>query len=66
MNTWFTGGLAKALKINNEYAALHDEAIDEMQRYTVQPVTMRASEGANNSSIFDASSCDKGEEDDES
>ncbi len=53
MNTWFRGGLAKALKINNENTALYDEAVDEMQRYTVHPVAVSASESANDSSIFD-------------
>ena len=58
MNTWFRGGLAKALKIDNENTALYDEAIDEMQRFTVQPVTISAAESANDSSIFDQNSSD--------
>ena len=53
MNTWFRGGLAKALKINNENTALYDEAVKEMQRYTVQPVAVNAADNANDSSIFD-------------
>ena len=53
MNTWFRGGLAKALKISNENTALYDEAVEEMQRYTVQPVTVSEQESANDASIFD-------------
>ncbi len=64
MNTWFRGGLAKALKINNENTALYDEAVDEMQRYTVQPVAIGSSENTNDSSIFDQNNEgeDEGEE----
>ena len=61
MNTWFRGGLAKALKINNENTALYDEAVDEMQRYTVQPAAISAAENVNDSSIFDQISNDEGE-----
>ena len=60
MNTWFRGGLAKALKINNENTALYDEAVEEMQRYTVQPVAVSATESANDSSIFDQNGGDEG------
>jgi hypothetical protein len=60
MNTWFRGGLAKALKISNENTALYDEAVDEMQRYTVQPVAISAAESANDSSIFDQNGGDEG------
>lgn len=35
MNTWFRGGLSKALHIKNENAALYDEAVKEMEKYTV-------------------------------
>lgn len=65
MNTWFRGGLAKALKINNENSALYDEAVDEMQRYTVQPATISAAESANDSSIFDQNGGDEGGGNDE-
>lgn len=53
MNTWFRGGLAKALKINNENTALYDEAVEEMRRYTIHPVSVAASESTNDASIFD-------------
>lgn len=53
MNTWFRGGLAKALKINNENTTLYDEAVEEMQRYTVQPIAANSAESVNDSSIFD-------------
>ena len=65
MNTWFRGGLAKALKINNENTALYDEAVAEMQRYTVQPVAISAAESANDSSIFDQNGGDEGGSNDE-
>lgn len=65
MNTWFRGGLAKALKISNENTALYDEAVDEMQRYTVQPVAISAAESANDSSIFDQNGGDEGGGNDE-
>lgn len=53
MNTWFRGGLAKALKINNENAELYDEAVEELQKYTVQPPN-ESSSGQNETSMFDA------------
>ncbi len=52
MNTWFRGGLAKALRISNENTALYDEAVEEMQRYTVRPASVTGRE-ANDASIFD-------------
>lgn len=60
MNTWFRGGLAKALKINNENTAMYDDAVKEMDRYTVHPTDIRASEVANDASIFDQGEADKG------
>ena len=53
MNTWFRGGLAKALKINNENAELYDEAVEELQKYTVQPPN-ESSSGQSETSMFDA------------
>jgi hypothetical protein len=53
MNTWFRGGLAKALKIKNENTALYDEAVEEMERYTVRPAAGGVAESANDASIFD-------------
>lgn len=52
MNTWFRGGLAKALKITNENTVLYDEAVEEMERYTVRPASASDRE-ANDASIFD-------------
>lgn len=60
MNTWFRGGLGKALKLNNENTALYEEATKEMDRYTVSPTNIRASEVANDASIFDQNAADKG------
>ena len=38
MNTWFRGGLAKALKVNdNDNVELYDEAVAERAKYTVVP-----------------------------
>jgi hypothetical protein len=54
MNTWFRGGLAKALKIKNENSALYEEAVAEMEKYTVEPIRGDGSGGdVNDSSIFD-------------
>ena len=36
MNTWFRGGLAKALHIPCEEAKLYEEAVAEMDKYTVK------------------------------
>lgn len=60
VNTWFRGGLAKALKINNENTALYEDATREMERYTVHPTNIRASEVTNDASIFDQGETDKG------
>ena len=60
VNTWFRGGLAKALKINNENTALYEDATREMERYTVYPTNIRASEVTNDASIFDQGETDKG------
>lgn len=60
MNTWFRGGLGKALKINNENTTLYEDATREMERYTVHPANIRASEVANDASIFDQGETDKG------
>lgn len=61
MNTWFRGGLAKALKVKNENAELYAEAVEEMQRYTVEPVKAAGSDLSNDTSIFDV----QGGDDDE-
>lgn len=38
VNTWFRGGLAKSLKITGiDNVRLYDEAVEEMERYTVHP-----------------------------
>lgn len=53
MNTWFRGGLAKALRIQNENAMLYDEATAEMDKYTVKPSVANEVSGGNDASIFD-------------
>lgn len=53
MNTWYRGGLAKALKINNENVRLYDEAVSEMDKYTVSPPNRESESGTNDASIFD-------------
>lgn len=54
MNTWFRGGLAKALKIENENTRLYDEAVEEYKRYTVEPKYSEEQGSTNDVSIFDA------------
>lgn len=61
MNTWFRGGLAKALKVKNENAQLYDEAVEEFQRYTVEPVKATSAEVGNDTSIFDNQGSDSDE-----
>ena len=56
MNTWFRGGLAKALKISNENSRLYDEAVEEMAKYTVVPAPVGANDNVNDASIFDGES----------
>lgn len=53
MNTWFRGGLAKALKIKNENTELYDEQIAEMKKYSVDPAKEASQESIPDSSIFD-------------
>lgn len=62
MNTWFRGGLAKALKINNENSALYEEAVEEMGQYTVHPVSVTASDSSNDASIFDQGAGEGGDD----
>lgn len=56
MNTWFRGGLAKALKIGCANARLHDEAVQEMEKYTVHPPSPTDDAMTNDTSIFDVPS----------
>lgn len=62
MNTWFRGGLAKALKVKNDNALLYDEAVEEMQKYTVEPVKLANSDSGNDTSIFDQNGGDEGDQ----
>lgn len=62
MNTWFRGGLAKALKIKNDNARLYEEAEEEFDKYTVAPVKINSSEQKQDSSIFDEEANKKGED----
>ena len=58
MNTWFRGGLGKALRIRNENTALYDEAVREMERYTVRkPSVSNAADGMG-SAMFDSQNGD--------
>lgn len=54
MNTWFRGGLAKALKIKGiDNTRLYDEAVEEMEKYTVHPERENADSAIIDSSMFD-------------
>ena len=57
-NTWFRGGLGKALRIKNENTALYDEAVEEMERYTVKRETFGNSADGMGSAMFDNESGD--------
>lgn len=55
MNTWFRGGLAKALKINGvDNTRLYDEAVEEMEKYTVRPDRGHSDVQVPDSSIFES------------
>lgn len=55
MNTWFRGGLAKALKINGiDNVRLYDEAVEEMEKYTVHPNRNNSGTQMPDSSIFES------------
>ncbi len=62
MNTWFRGGLAKALKIKNENARLYEEAEEEFDKYTVAPAKINSAEQKPDSSIFDEEANAKAED----
>lgn len=54
VNTWFRGGLAKALKINNnENAELYEDAVKELNKYTVSPEKTRSESQHIDTSIFE-------------
>lgn len=53
MNTWFRGGLGKALHFKNEHVALYDEATQEMERYTVRPSDDAQSADGLGAALFD-------------
>lgn len=59
INTWFRGGLAKALHIKNDNAKLYDEAVKEMQRYTVPKPSFKDEEESV-ISVFDDNKEDDG------
>lgn len=60
MNTWFRGGLSKALHVKNDNAMLYDEAVKEMERYTVTRDNDYQSADGMGAAIFDG----EGAEDD--
>ena len=53
MNTWFRGGLSKALHVKSENAALYEEAVREMDRYTVSRDNDSQSADGMGAAIFD-------------
>ena len=54
VNTWYRGGIAKALKINNvDNVHLYDEAVKEMEKYTVHPPRENSLTSESDISIFD-------------
>ena len=53
MNTWFRGGLAKALRIRNDNVALYEEAAKEMDRYTVKKPSVSDAADGMGSAMFD-------------
>jgi hypothetical protein len=55
MNTWFRGGLAKALKVGAvDNVRLYDEAVEEMEKYTVHPDREHTDAPTPDSSIFES------------
>lgn len=52
-NTWVRGGLGKALKVRNENTRLYEEAVAEMERYTVKREKFGNSAEGLGSAIFD-------------
>lgn len=64
VNTWFRGGLAKAVKINGiENVKLYDEAIAEMEKYTVYPPDKSSPANIENkTAIFDVKEQDGNEQ----
>ena len=64
-NTWFRGGLGKALRIRNENTALYEEATAEMNRYTVKKEAFSNSSDGMGSAIFDESNAGDDHEHDE-
>lgn len=59
MNTWVRGGLAKALHIKNENTALYDEAVKEMNKYTVKRMSQDKSSEGMGDIIFNNASKDE-------
>lgn len=53
MNTWFRGGLAKALNVHHDNMNLYNEAVAEYERYTVKPNAAVSEDVGDSASIFD-------------
>lgn len=53
MNTWFRGGLGKALRLRNDNVALYEEATKEMDRYTVNKPSISDAADGMGSAMFD-------------
>lgn len=65
MNTWYRGGLAKSLHIKNDNAALYDDAVHEMDRYTVKRTDTDQSADGLGAAIFDDQQQNGGDKDGE-
>ena len=59
MNTWFRGGLSKALHVKNENAALYDEAVREMNKHTVTRDNDSQSADGMGAAIFDGENAEE-------
>ena len=53
MNTWFRGGLGKALRIRSDNVALYEEATREMERFTVKKPNISDAADGMGSAMFD-------------
>lgn len=59
MNTWFRGGLSKALHVKTENARLYEEAVREMDRHTVTRDSTSQSADGMGAAIFDGENADE-------
>jgi hypothetical protein len=59
MNTWFRGGLSKALHVKNENALLYDESVREMDKHTVTRDNDSQSADGMGAAIFDGENAEE-------